>query len=106
MKDELDGSPRVRIARDFTALVSGEPSFEIVRVTYIVGAVAAAEDIDVEAHATHSCGSSFDRLRTSGWGARARPAEKAVCPARRASILSNSRVDKVLGFKVLFLPCR
>ncbi len=50
MKDELDGSARVGVARDLSALVSGEPSFEIVGVTHIVGAVGAAEDIDVEAH--------------------------------------------------------
>jgi hypothetical protein len=66
MKGELDGPARVGVAGDFPALVSGEPSLEIVRVTHIIRTVDAVEDIDVEAHPRHSCCSSFDGLRTNG----------------------------------------
>ena len=64
-KHDANGPTRIGVALDFPTLVGGESFFEIIRVAGIVGAVGAAEDINVEAHGRRSMCSSFDRLRMS-----------------------------------------
>src|SRR3989442_1676339 len=60
-----DWAASVRITRDFATVVLGDALFQVVGVANVIGAVCAAENVDVKSHCRASPRSGFDTTHPS-----------------------------------------